>query len=217
MHDDFEATFVVEIAPRDVWQRLIERTLDVDGEIHYVIPGFPSMQALPIAGASATPLDVDPERLLRVRKDHWPCEGTEILIELEQASTGTRLRVVQSGFGAFIDFAGRDTVFSHGRQIVNDLRLYLERGVTVPPTVWGVSLGAVPRQTPVGLELERIDTGFARDAGLEIDDLVLTLRDIRIHDLQQLWTVLALTTVGAEASISVARGREVIETSAVFT
>ena len=216
MTDEFEKTFVVEIAPADVWQRLIERTMTVDGETHYVLPGFPSMEPLPIDGASCSPIEIESERLLRLRKDHWPCEGTEIIVELEAFETGTKIRVVQSGFGAFIDFAGRDTVFRHGEQIADDLRLFLERGLTVPGTAWGVSLGAVPRQTPVGLELARIDGGFAKEAGLEVDDLLLTLRGIRIHDLQQLWTVLALTEGASRAEVTVARGRERVTASGVF-
>ena len=72
------------------------------------------MQPLPIPGASCTAIEVEAERLLRVKKDHWPCEGTEILIELEQVDAGTRVRVVQSGFGAFLDMLGADTVFGHG-------------------------------------------------------------------------------------------------------
>lgn len=107
-------------------------------------------------------------------------------------------------------------MFRHGEQIVDDLRLFLERGLTVPGTIWGANLGAVPRQTPVGLELARIDGGFAKDAGLEVDDLLLTLRGIRIHDLQQLWTVLALTDATTSAEVTVARGRERVVALAAF-
>ena len=216
MSDDFEATFVVDLAPEAVWRALTERTIEADGATRYVLPGFPSMQALPIPGASCTTLEEEPNRLLHVKKDHFPCEGTEIVIELEQQSTGTRVRVVQSGFGPFLDFAGHDTVVGHGRQIVNDLRLYIERGITVPGTVWGVSLGAVPRETPVGIELARIDGGFAEAVGLQTQDLLLTLRGIRIHDLQQLWTVLALTELGTSAEITWARGRETMAAEAAF-
>lgn len=216
MKDDFETTFVVELAPAEVWRSLTERTIEQDGTTHFVLAGFPSMQPLPVPGASCTPLETEPGRLLRVRKDHWPCEGTEILIELEQASTGTRVRVVQSGFGAFLDMVGPDTVFSHGQQIANDLRLYIERGITAPGTAWRTQLGAVARQTPTGLELVRVDGGFAQAVGLEPDDLLLTLRGIRIHDLQQLWTVLALTESGSEAEITWARGRDAMSATAAF-
>ncbi len=58
MKDDFEATFVVDLAPDDVWETLTSRTLKGDpgseGEVHYVLAGFPSVAALPHKGASFT-------------------------------------------------------------------------------------------------------------------------------------------------------------------
>ena len=101
-------------------------------------------------------------------------------------------------------------------QIVNDLRLYIERGLTVPGTIWDANLGAVARQTPVGLELACVDGGFAAAAELECDDLLLSLRGVRIHDLQQLWTVLGLTEPGSSAEVVWARGRQAMSGSAVF-
>jgi uncharacterized protein YndB with AHSA1/START domain len=221
MKDDFEATFVVDLAPADVWETLVTRTLEGDpgseGEVHYVLPGFPSFEALPLKGASCTLIEMEPGRLLRVKKDHHPCAGTEIAVRLEQADTGTRVTVVQSGFGPFLEFAGRDTVFGHGQQIVNDFRLYLERGLTVPGTVWGANLGARTKHTPIGLEIEAVDTdGCAETAGLRVGDLLLTLRGIRLHDTQQLGTVLALTEPGTTAEISWARGREAMSGKATF-
>jgi hypothetical protein len=218
MKDDFEATFVVEMAPREVWEALTRRVIEVDGVRHYVLPGFPSLPPLDIPGASCTPIEIEAGRLLRVKKDDQPCAGSEIAVRLEQAGTGTRVTVVQSGFGPFLDFAGRDTVFGHGRQIVNDLRLYIERGVRVPGTAWGRFLGATPKQTAVGLEIEAIQPGaFAAQAGLQVGDLLLTLCGIRIHDLQQLWTVLALTPIGESVEVSWARGLEVMQGKASFT
>ena len=211
MKDDFEATFVVDLAPEEVWETLTERTLEgaTPDEVHYVLPGFPSLRALPIPGASCTAIEAEAGRLLRVQKDDHPCAGTEIAVRLEQAETGTRVTIVQSGFGPFLDIVGRDTVFSHGHQIVRDLRLYLERRITVPGSVWGVNLAAKPRETPVGLEILSVDEGGpAACAGLEAGDLLLTLRGIRLHDIQQLATVLALTEPGSDAEISWARGRE---------
>ena len=219
MKDDFEATFVVDLAPDEVWETLTRRTLQADpgseAEVHYVLPGFPSFAPLPLKGASCTLIEMQVGRLLRVRKDHEPCAGTEIAVRLEQAETGTRVSVVQSGFGPFLDIVGRDTVFLHGEQIVNDFRLYIERGLTVAGTAWGANLGARPRQTPVGLEIVAIDPGgFAERAGLQADDLLLTIGGIRIHDLQQLWTVLALIETEKKTEISWARGRESMSGSA---
>lgn len=221
MSDDYEATFVVELAPAEVWQALTRRTVegasDAQGETHYVLPGFPSFVALDVPGASCTMLEAEDEKLLRVRKDHEPCAGTEIAVTLERAETGTRVTVVQSGFGAFLDFAGRDTVFGHGDQIINDLRLYLERGLTVPGTVWGANLGARTRFTPTGLEVFGVDEGgFGEQVGLLPGDLLLTLRGIRLHDLQQLWTVLALTDPGTSADVTWARGRQSMSGKGTF-
>lgn len=216
MKDDFEATFVVEIAPEEVWRALTERTLEGAAELHYVLPGFPSFRELPVPGASCTPIEVEPDRLLRVKKDDEPCAGTEIAVRLEQAGTGTRVTVVQSGFGPFLEIAGRDVVFCHGHQIARDLRLYLERRITVPGTVWRANLGARTRETGVGLEIASVDGGFAKDAGLQPGDLLIALRGIRLHDIQQLWTVLALTEPGSTQEVSWARGREKMSGTGTF-
>jgi hypothetical protein len=221
MKDDFEATFVVDLAPDEVWEALTRRTVDGDdatsGEKHYVLPGFPSFPPLSVVGASCTTIEEEAGRLLRVKKDHHPCAGTEIAVRLEQAATGTRVTVVQSGFGPFLDIVGRDTVFSHGSQIIADFRLYLERGVTVPGTAFGRNLGARVRQTPVGLELTGLDPkGFAESAGMRTGDLLLTLAGIRLHDVQQLSTVLALTDAGSSTEATWARGREPMGGKALF-
>ena len=213
MKDDFEATIVVELAPAEVWAALTERTVpgEAGDEVHYVLPGFPSLPPLDVPGASCTPLEVSEERLLRVRKDHAPCAGTEIAVTLEQRGTGTRITIVQSGFGAFLDVVGRDTVFAHGRQIVADLQLYLERRLTVPGTNFGSFLGAPLRRLGSGLEVTSIDAGGAAEAaGLRAGDLLLTVAGIRIHDLPQLWTVLALSGPDA-VPLTWARGRERLE------
>jgi S1-C subfamily serine protease len=83
--------------------------------------------------------------------------------------------------------------------------------------VWGVSLGARPKQTPVGLEIDGVDAaGFAEKVGLQVGDLLITLRGIRLHDIQQLATVLALTEPGTSAEVSWARGREAMSGKATF-
>lgn len=220
MRDDFEATFVVDLPPDEAWEILSRRTIggDTDGEVHYVLPGFPSFAQLPLEGASCTALEVDRGRLLRVRKDHHPCAGTEIAIWFEPQEKGTRVRVVQSGFeSSFLNLVGRDSVFDHGRQIVRDLRLYLERGLTVPGTAWGPNFGARARQTPVGVELEAVEVGgVAETAGLRAGDFLIALRGIRLHDIQQLSTVLALTEAGTTVDVIWARGRKPMSGEAVF-
>lgn len=214
MSDVFETTIVVEVAPEEVWKALTERTLEggeSGGPLHYVLPGFPSFEPLPVPGASCTPLEVEPGRLLRVRKDHAPCQGTEIAVRLEQADTGTRITVVQSGFdAAFLEIVGRDGVFDHGHQIVADLALYVERGVFAPGRIWGANLGAATRQRTFGLEVARVDPGgFAEKAGLEPGDVLVALRGVRVYDTRGLSTLLALSDGGMEAEAAWLRGREV--------
>ena len=52
MEDDYKTTFVVELAPREVWEALTRRTADAPGgardEVHYVLPGFPSFVPLEV-------------------------------------------------------------------------------------------------------------------------------------------------------------------------
>lgn len=220
MKDGFEATFIVDLAPEEIWEALTSRTAGGESgsgeEVHYVLPGFPSFAPQTPAGACCTPIEQEPGRLLRVRKEHEPCAGTEIAVRLERAETGTRVTVVQSGFGPWLDRV-RDTFHTHWVQIVADLRLYLERGLTVPGTAWGANLGAQTRHTPVGLEIVSLDPGgFGESAGMRAGDLLLTLRGLRLHDTQQLWTVLALTEIGSSADVTWARGCRLMRGKATF-
>ncbi len=180
---------------------------------HGRIPGFPSVDGEP--GCVARVLASEPQKLLRVRKRDMPCAETMIEIVIGPANASgwpTRVEVAQSGFPTEMD-AMPDLVDAHWRQIVADFRLYLERGVVVPGTAWGASFGALTAQTPVALVLTKLDqNGFAARCGMREGDLLLTLRGIRIHDLAQLWTVLALSAVGEEVAVAWARG-EALHTS----
>ena len=95
--------------------------------MRYLIAGFPAFGADHAPGTLATELEVDPGRLLRVNKDEEPCAGTEIAIVLENADNGTRITVVQSGFGPWLTSV-RDTFEAHWQQIVHDGALK-ERGM----------------------------------------------------------------------------------------
>jgi len=220
MADEFRTTITVEVAPEAVWKALTERTVAGDGAdegVHYVLPGFPSFEPLPLAGASCTPLEVAPGKLLRVRKDHEPCKGTEIAVQLEQEGTGTRITLVQSGFGALLDIVGRDVVFGHGREIAEDLALFLEHGLIVPGSTWGMSLGATTVQRPFALEVAHVmPGGFAEQAGLAPGDLLLSLHGVRVRDTRQLATVLAMLSAGTESEVCYIRSRELATGAATF-
>ena len=218
MKDGFEATFVVELEADVVWEALASRAREskTNDEVHYVLPGFPSFVSHEVAGASATLVELEAGRLLRVRKDDEPCAGTEIAVTLAAVERGTRITIVQSGFGPWLERL-RDTFHAHWTHIVADFRLFIERGLTVPGTNWGLPLGAQTRETQAGLEIFDVDSGgFAEHAGMQPGDLLLTLRDLRVHDTKQLWTILALTTPGDDADVTWARGREGMHGKASF-
>ena len=219
MEDGFEATFVVDLVIDEVWEAITSPAPHVGAEaepMRYLIAGFPAFGADHAPGTLATELEVDPGRLLRVHKDEEPCAGTEIAIVLENAETGTRVTVVQSGFGPWLKSV-RDTFEAHWRQIVHDLRLFIERGIRVAGTAWGADLGAMSKQQPLGLEITTVTPGaYAERLGMRTGDLLLTLRNIRVHDSQQLWTILALSTSGDETEASWARGSDVLSGSAIL-
>ena len=147
-----------------------------------------------------------PQQLLRVRKDDEPCAGTEIEIHISPATAGgwpTRVSVRQSGFAPWLLAAG-DVALAHWRHIVADFHLYLAHEVTVPGTVWG-EIGAGLRQTPIGLELTDVTDGLAARCGMQAGDVLLTIAEIRVHTIEQLWTVLALRTAEEDVSVTWAR------------
>ena len=138
-------------------------------------------------------LESKPQRLLRVRKDDMPCAGTEIEIRIEPATAAgwpTRVTLRQSGFGPFFD-AAREIFDAHFRQIAANFHLYVERGIRVgaetPP-----DFGAALVQTPIGLELGALTAGgFAERCGMATGDVLLEVGGVRVHDIGELWALLA--------------------------
>ena len=69
------------------------------------------------------------EKRLTVRKAQQPCEGTLIAITFEHLDTGTRVRVVQSGFDEAFVRGGGESFWIHSEHIFADLELFLQTGV----------------------------------------------------------------------------------------
>ena len=192
-------SFNVEQPLSVVWARL--RFADAADIEHCRIAGFPSFDGE--AGCRASIVASEPQKSLRARKEDMPCAGSAIAIDIGPANASgwpTRVTVAQSDLPPPMA-AMPDAVVAHWRRIVADFRLYLERQVLVPAAVWGASLGALTRQTPTGLLLSALEPqGYAARCGMRDGDLLLTLRGIRVYDIDQLWTVLALSTAGDEAA-----------------
>lgn len=207
MSDAFDAAFDVERPIHAVWNAC---RLPADAEPPACrIPGFPSFDG---PGCAATIIELEPQRLLRVRKDDEPCAGTEIEIRLGPATAGgwpTRVSIRQSGFAPALLALG-DLARAHWRHIVADFQLYLTHEVTVRGTAWG-DFGAALRQTPIGLELGDLASGgFASRCSMQPGDLLLSIGDIRIHSIEQLWTVLVLSRAAVETPVAwIRNGRRV--------
>ena len=207
MDKGFKAIFNLELPRYEVWENCC---FDMKGEMCR-IPGFPSRDSN-LPGCRARVLEYEPERCwLRCQKDDSPCKETEITIRVEPANASgwpTRVHIEQHGFDSSL-FPFKEMFETHWMHIVANFRLYLERRVHAPDTRWGSSLGATVQQTPVGLAITKVDKdGFAARCGLSPDDVLITIDSIRIHDLAQLWTVLALKQPGSETTVSWVHGRQ---------
>jgi hypothetical protein len=205
--DRFEATFVVQTPPRDVWNALsASEAAREDGT--YWLPGFE---------ASVSAIEVDEGRRLRARKDTQPCEGTEIVVTLEAVESGTKVTVVQSGFGPWFDSMAEwlEIGWSH---IVADLHLFLERGIVAQRHFrpWA-SLGCAVREVGTGLEVVGVDdAGFAAQAGLARGDVVLTVGGAPVVSVRELATVMRVFRQGEKVEASWARGDTLLLGSGVL-
>ncbi|MDE0691701.1 MAG: hypothetical protein OXI55_05585 [Gammaproteobacteria bacterium] len=206
--DELTEVFNVERPLHEVWEAC--RLQDEGGNCR--IPAFPSPGG---DGCAATVLESRPQRLLRARKDDMPCAGTEIEIRMEPATAAgwpTRVTLRQSSFPpAFV--AAPEVFDAHFRQIAANFHLYLERGIRMDAGV-PADFGASLVQTALGLELRAVtDGGLADACGMATGDLLLTVGGVRIHNIGELWVVLAARSEPA-LTVTWARGPERMEGSA---
>jgi hypothetical protein len=181
--DHFEASFVLGLARGLVWERLTERPLDApDGGAKFWIPGFDS---------PATAVEMEEATRWRGVKDDEPCAGTEILVALADEGSGTRITVVQSGFGDWLP-ARYDMMAVGRRHIVADLETYLVTGVHARRHFrpWG-DLGADVAPAAGGLAVSAVRPGtLAHRLGLTDDDVLVVLAGAPVSTFDDLVTVL---------------------------
>ena len=113
--DGFEVTFVVSAPRAEVWKRLADARPASDA----LTPPTAGQWWIPGVEGAADELEVEPEELLRTRKASFPCQGTEIVVTMEDAETGTRITFAQFGFGPGFDAA---TSVARGRVVVDPRR-----------------------------------------------------------------------------------------------
>ncbi len=207
--DGFETTFVVSTPRAKAWELL-----------HHAepAPGVPMKPRpgqlwIPAVEGAAEEIESVPEERLRARKVTEPCAGTEIVITMEDEATGTRITIVQSGFGAISD-AQRAWLGAGWGAIAADFAAFFERGIALGrhASMWW-SIGCDVRETPAGLVVgDLYPDGFAARAGLEPGDLVVTLAGTPVIDVRDLSVLIrGPLQTGVETTARVLRGEQVLE------
>jgi PDZ domain len=181
--DGFEATFVVSTPRAKAWELLMsaERASDV------LPPPAEGERWIPGIEGPAEDLEVVSDELVRCRKTAEPCRGTEIVITMEDAATGTRITIVQTGFGDGFD-ERRPWLTAGWYAILADLVVFFERGISLGRHVtWWWCIGCDVLETDEGLVVGDVrDDGFAARAGLQRGDLILQLAGAPILDVRDL-------------------------------
>jgi hypothetical protein len=205
--DGFEATFVVTTPRADAWKLLADASpastaLDAPRPGQWWIPG--------VEGA-ADELEVVEGELLRARKATLPCEGTEIVITMEDAGNGTRITFVQNGFGD--GFGARRLWLEAGWWAIRaDLAVYFEHGVACARHLrpWS-GLGCDVAETPGGLVIGGVQRGgFADRVGAQSGDLIVTVGGAPAVTIRELAIVLRALRAGADTKLRYLRGGEVL-------
>lgn len=205
---EFETVFEVASTPAEAWDSLVrlrsERADPTTDPHQWWLPGFES---------TGSEIDSEPQQRLTVHKDELPCVGTVIAITFEHVATGTRIRVVQSGFDEdFVQAAG-EFFWITSEHIAADLRLFFETGVLGGRhnRPW-TPLGFAVKATPAGLEVTSIAEGsWADRVGLVNGDVLLILAGAPLIATRDLLTVHRVVAFGDELSVSWARDGQRIE------
>ena len=205
MEDGFEATFVVDAPTELVWERLSGRRADQDDDL-WRLPAFEGL---------GEEVHVEPGQQLHVRKVTEPCAGTEIVITLEHEGSGTKVTVVQSGFGAMWTFAA-DALEVGWHHILADLALYLERGVHGARHMrrWG-NFGCVFRRTDFGLEVvNTMADSLAQRVGLAPGDIVIAIAGAPVVARAELESIMRVLPAGETVEVEWLRGDAKLEAKA---
>lgn len=202
-----ESTFEVSSTPAEAWKALELLRARSPEPAEWWLPGFECRGA---------ELDAQPERRLTVRKLDQPCADTTIAITFEHVATGTRIRVVQSGFDeAFVAGAG-DSFWIHAEHIFSDLHLFFETGV-IARRAWQpwAPLGVSVHVEPYGLQVAKVrDGSWAERVGLHVDDVLLTVAGAPLYTARDLGLVERIVHQGEDVSATWTHDGERVQATA---
>jgi hypothetical protein len=204
-----ESTFTVDATPAEAWKALEELRARAGGAGEWWLPGFECRGA---------EFDIVDQRQLTVRKLDPPCEDTLIAITFEHVDTGSRIRVVQSGFDERFVAAAGDSFWTHAQHIFADMHLFFELGV-IAKRAWAPwsPLGARVSPEPFGLRVVTVRPGtWAERVGLETGDILLTVSGAPLYTAQELGIVERIVRSGDEVVASWARGGDRREATATY-
>jgi len=202
-----ETTFDVASSPAEAWKALEELRTQATGPDEWWLPGFESR---------CVEVDVERGQRLTVRKLEQPCADTLIAVTFEHVGSGTRIRVVQSGFDeAFVKLAGPG-FWVHTEHIYADLHLFFETGV-IARRAWRpwTPLGVGVSVEPFGLRVTGVlDGTWAARVGLQPDDVLLTVAGAPLFTAYDLSVIERLVRTGDDVAATIARDGERTEASA---
>jgi hypothetical protein len=204
-----ESSFEVAAAPAEAWKALVGLRGYARGPDEWWLPG------LECRGAE---VEADPALRLTVRKLDEPCAGTLIDITFEHAGTGSRIRVVQSGFDeAFVNAAG-PAFWLHAEHLFADLHLFFQTGV-VARRAWlpWAPLGVNVEPKPYGLVVASVGSGtWAERIGLSRGDVVLTVGGAPLYEPGELGVIERIARPGQELAATWGHDGERVEGTATL-
>jgi uncharacterized protein YndB with AHSA1/START domain len=218
-HARFEKTFTLSVPVDQAWEaftdpKLIEVWLTGTVEKADVRPGGQIAFAPDEYGQLVWDIvDVEPGQRLTYREGPGILPvATEVTVTFEEAGTGTRLTVTQSGFGEGVDWQAQiDSVGLGWGQTLAALDLYLRTGVRLDRFfTFRSDLGFHADDVLAGPLVRAVTDGsFAARAGVEAGDIVVRLGDAPIFSRTDLWLFTREPDAGEEVEIAYARAGEV--------
>jgi uncharacterized protein YndB with AHSA1/START domain len=216
----FERTFVVKAPVERAWKAF---TRPEEREAWMSPPGHDPVGS-PEAGWPGTGLaktEVKPGKVERHRLLQWvqtarpndPVDPgwVEMTVVFEEVESGTRITLTQSGFGDRPDWQSHiESVGLGTDESIKDLILYLETGVrAVRHHSWKSSVGATMIAAPAGLRIVDVSPGgFAAQAGLLPDDLLVRLGGGPVFGLSDVGFVERAFAPGTELDVEFVRGSD---------